>query len=143
MTGPLQWSVIWEKYISGSSYEAEIKAMDEGTKGLQFLRHLMIESGLRDAEQPMPVLNNNSGAIDWTKTWGPSSKKTRDMNIRDFRAAECQQLDEIKYHWVPGKDNPSDLFSKEHKDDGHFRALRDLMTVPLEEVLNIPTAPAA
>ena len=55
MGGPLQWSVIREKRISGSSCEAEIKAMDEGTKGLQFLRHLMIELGLRDAEQPIPL----------------------------------------------------------------------------------------
>ena len=31
MGGPLQWSVIREKRISGSSCEAEIKAMDEGT----------------------------------------------------------------------------------------------------------------
>ena len=143
MGGPLQWSVIREKRISGSSCEAEIKAMDEGTKGLQFLRHLMIELGLRDAEQPIPVLNDNSGAIDWTKTGGPSSKKTRHMNIREFRVAECQQLGEIKCHWIPGKENPSDLFTKEHKDGGHFQALRDLMIVPLEEFLNIPTAPAA
>ena len=135
MGRPLQWSVIREKRISASSCEAEIKAMDEGTKGLQRLRHLMIEMGLRDTEQPIPVLNDNSGAIDWTKTGGQSSKKTRHLNIREFRLAECQQLGEIK--------NPSDLFTKEHKDGGHFQVVQDLMIVPLEEVLNIPTAPAA
>ena len=91
----------------------------------------MIELGLRDAEQPIPVLNDNSGAIDWTKTGDPTSKKTWHMNIQ------------IKCHWVPGKENPSDLFTKEHKDGRHFQSLRDLMIVPLEEVLNIPTAPAA
>jgi len=65
------------------------------------------------------------------------------MNIHEFCVAECQQLGEIKCHWVPGKENPLDLFTKEHKDGGHFQSLHDLMIVPLEEVLNIPTAPTA
>ena len=59
------------------------------------------------------------------------------MNIHEFRVAK------IKCHRVPGKENPSDLFKKEHKDGGLFQALRDLTIVQLEEVLNILTAPAA
>ena len=141
MGGPLQWSVIREKRISGSSCEAEIKAMDEGTKGVQFIRHLMMELGLLDANQAIPILNDNSGAIDWTKTGGPASKKTRHMNIREFRVAESQKLGEVTCYWVPGKENPSDLFTKEHKDIKHYQTLRDLMICPLEDIFTVPVVP--
>ena len=66
--------------------------MDEGTKGVQFIQHLMTELGLVDAEHAITILNDNTGAVNWTKTGGPASKKTRHMNIREFRVAECQQL---------------------------------------------------
>ena len=33
--------------------------MNKGTKGIQFLRNLMKQLGLPDADKPTPILNNN------------------------------------------------------------------------------------
>ena len=139
MGGPIIWGVAREKRISGSSCEAEVKSMDEGVKAIQFLRFLMIELGIMAADHTIPLLNDNAGAIDWTKTGGPTSKKTRHMNIREFRVAECQREGEVKCYWVPGKENPSDLFTKEHRDTTHFKELRDLMIYPIDMAQEIPT----
>ena len=36
-------------------------------------------------------------------------------------------------YWVAGKENPADLFTKEHRDLAQFRMLRDLMVIPRED----------
>ena len=55
----LFWGVTREKRGSQSSCIAEIKSMDKGTKGIQFLRNLMKQLGLPDVNKPTPILNNN------------------------------------------------------------------------------------
>ena len=44
---------------------------------------------------------------------------------------------EINIHWIPGKTNPADIFTKEDKDMGHYEGLRDQMVKPCEAVFNI------
>ena len=51
-------------WISGSSCEAELKSMDKGVKVLQYLRNLMMELDLIQAEHTIALLNDNVGAID-------------------------------------------------------------------------------
>jgi len=46
--------------------------MDEGVKGIQYLRHLMIELELISAEHMIPLMNDNSGAINWAKKGDPT-----------------------------------------------------------------------
>ena len=132
MGGPLTWGVNREKRTSGSSCKAEIKAMDEGTKSIQFLRHLMTQLGLIDTNYPIPVLNDNRGSVDWAKNGGIVTKKLRRANIRETRVAEAHEYGEVEVYWIPGKDNPADLFTKEHKDHNQFNKLRDLMVRPRE-----------
>eukprot|EP00531_Pseudo-nitzschia_arenysensis_P008906 CAMPEP_0116127296 /NCGR_PEP_ID=MMETSP0329-20121206/6769_1 /TAXON_ID=697910 /ORGANISM="Pseudo-nitzschia arenysensis, Strain B593" /LENGTH=2217 /DNA_ID=CAMNT_0003621395 /DNA_START=65 /DNA_END=6718 /DNA_ORIENTATION=- len=134
MGGALLWGVEREKRTSGSSCEAEIKAMDEGTKAIQFMRHLCTQLGLRDATAPVPLLNDNRGSVDWGKNGGVVTKKLRHANIREARVAEAQKYGEIDIYWIPGKDNPADLFTKEHKDLAQFNKLRDMMVRPREWV---------
>ena len=43
---------------------AELKAIDEGIKGIQYLRHLMRQLGLPDIDYPTPILNDNRGSIN-------------------------------------------------------------------------------
>ena len=64
MGGGLLWGVKREKRGSRSSCMAEIKAIDEGIKGIQYLRHLMRQLGLTDVDYPTPLLNDNRGSID-------------------------------------------------------------------------------
>ena len=116
MGGPLSWGVEWEQCISSSSCEAEIKAMDAGTKGIQFLCHLMSQLGLSDCDQSTPLLNDNRGSVDWHNNGGIVSKKLQHTNLAELRTLEAAKFNEISFHWVQGKDNPADLFSKEHRE---------------------------
>jgi hypothetical protein len=130
MGGPISWKVMREKRVSRSSCEAEVKAMDEGTRDTQFIRHLLTELGELDPEKPTPLFNDNKGAIDWSGTGNVTNKRMRHINIREIAVLDAQEAKEVKYFHVPGKVNPSDLFTKEIKDKEHFRQLRSLMVLP-------------
>ena len=134
MGGAILWGVLKEKRASGSSCEAEIKAMDNGVKDVQFMRHLTEQLGLRDSSDPIPVLNDNKGSVDWVNNGGVATKKLRHANIREARVAEAHTFGEVNVYWIPGKDNPADLYTKEHKDLAQFEKLRDLMVRPREWV---------
>ena len=115
-----------EPRISGSSCEAEIKAVDEGTKTTQYVRFLEQELGIGDARIPTPVFNDNKGAVDWSQT-GKVSKKLRHVNIREFRVRQSRKAREIDMGFIPGKQNPSDLLTKEHKSPEDYRSSRDVV----------------
>ena len=56
---------------------------------------------------------------------------------------EFHQSKDVGIEHIPGIINPSDIFTKEIKDNTHFRNLRDSMMVSLQAFLkynhNVPT----
>ena len=56
---------------------------------------------------------------------------------------ECHQSKDVDVEHIPGIINLSDLFTKEMKDNTHFRNIRDSMMVSLQAFLkcnhNVPT----
>jgi len=125
-SGPVLWKCHREKRTSRSSCEAEVKATDECTKSVQMFRHLLSEIGGFDLSKPTPILNDNQGAVDWCKT--TSTKGMRHVNIRENCVREAiHEFHEIQVSHIPGKHNPSDIFTKEHKDVSTFIALRDTL----------------
>ena len=56
---------------------------------------------------------------------------------------ECHQSKDVNVYHIPGIINPRDIFTKEMKDNAHFRNIRDSMMVYLQAFLkyshNIPT----
>ena len=133
MGGPLLWGVQREKRGSRSSCMAEIKSIDEGIKGIQYLRHLMRQLGLPDVDVPTPLLNDNRGSLDWIKSGCKPTKKLRHENLSELGIAEAKQHNEITFAWVQGRTNPSDLFTKEDNDVAHFTSLQDLMVMSRED----------
>ena len=127
--GPIAWGLNREKRISGSSCEAEIKAVDEGTKTTQFVRFLEEELSIGTTSSPTPLFNDNNGAVDWSNT-GKVSKKLRHVNIREFRVRQSRRAKEIEIIFIPGKQNPSDLLTKEHKGSDEFYRVRDVVVNP-------------
>ena len=63
MGGPLYWGVHQEKRGSRNSCMAEIKSINDGTRAIQYLRHLMKQLGLTDVDFPTPLLNDNQGLL--------------------------------------------------------------------------------
>ena len=111
---------------------AELKAVDQGVKGIQYLRHLMKQLGLADTDLPTPILNDNRGSIDWIESGCKPTKKLRHENLAELGIAEAKQHNEVSFHWIPGKTNPADVFTKEDNDVAHYCSLRDLMVTSRE-----------
>ena len=56
---------------------------------------------------------------------------------------ECHQSKDVDVYYILGIINPNNIFTKEMKDNTHFRNLRDSMMVSLQAFLkysyNVPT----
>ena len=52
------------------------------------------------------------------------------INIREMCVRAAREQGDIAISHIPGILNPADLMTKEHRDAGHFTALRDLILVP-------------
>lgn len=102
MGSPLYWGVTREKWGSQSSYIAEIKPMNKGTKGIQFLRNLMKQLGLPDADKPTPILNNNWDSPDWIELGCRPTNKLRHENLLELGIVKVWLYDELSFHWIPG-----------------------------------------
>ena len=129
--GPLWWKVEREERCSRSSCEAEIKSVDMACKEGQHITYLMHELGLSDTMEAIPLYNDNKGAVDWSQT-GAITKRLRHLNMREIAVRDSIAAGEVSVHHIPGKTNPADLLTKEHRDDHHFQLLRDLIvpTIP-------------
>jgi hypothetical protein len=84
---------------------------------------------LPEGEQVIPVWNDNRGCVDWTK--GVSvSKKLRHINMRKLSVRLYQRLGYVSVQHIEGKQNIADIFTKEIKDDAHFRKMAFTLTTP-------------
>ena len=108
--GPLIWKSQKEKHNSRSSCEAEVKATDECTRSVQWLRNILSDLNLRPPT-PTPIYNDNQAAVLWSKT--SSTKGMRHYNIRENAIREAiHEFKEITVLHIGGKVNPSDLLTK-------------------------------
>lgn len=130
MGGPLIWGCVREpSKASRSSCEAEIGAMDEGCKSTQQIRNIMGDLNLPESHLPIPLYNDNNGAVEWSE--GVSiSKKMRHLNIRECAVRGAQRAGEIIVKMIPGHSNIADLFTKEFKSDSVFKNLVDFILSP-------------
>ena len=88
------------------------------------IRNHAFDIGLEDSLIATPVFNDNRSCCDWSKT--TTTKGLTYHNLRENFIRECQQLDKsILVQHIPGKDNCSDIFTKELRNASHFRTLRD------------------
>lgn len=141
MGDPLDWTAIQERRMSHSSCEAEIKAMDEGCKTLEFLQHIFCELGIPDSECPVPLLcNDNEGGVCWSLSEA-ITKKLRHLNIREVAIRDAVCKGDVILGHIPGALNFADTFAKETKDDEHFLDLRGASMSPrvlAETALSFP-----
>jgi hypothetical protein len=126
--GPVAWKGVRQEKTSQSSCEAEIRATNEGCKLTIALRNLaqdFASAGIRlsDIEESTLVYNDNMSCVHWAHKL--TMKNIRHMELKDNLVREWVQDKVLKVLHVAGKDNPSDIFTKEMKDGVHFRRLRD------------------
>jgi hypothetical protein len=125
--GPIAWKSIRQNQTSRSSCEAEITAMDACVVELLAVRHLARDLHLSDADDRTTIFNDNKSAVDWSSAL--TNKGTKHLNLHETAIRENVQNKTVKILHIPGKINASDLFTKELKDDAHFRRCRDTFMV--------------
>ena len=133
--GPLDWMSKRQSFTARSSCHAEIGAIDECTKTLIYLRHLLEDLNLLSTftNGPIPIHNDNQSAVQWS--YHMTQKATRYIQIRDNAVREEVQSGFIKPVHIPGKQNLADLFTKELKDVSAFEMIRDILVVSEAEAL--------
>ena len=62
------WKSQKELRNSHSSCESEIKATDECTKNMWYIRNILEDLSLLDINTPTTIYNDNRGAVDWANT---------------------------------------------------------------------------
>ena len=69
----------------------EIKSIDDGIQGIQYLQHLMRQLGLPDIEFYTPLVNDNQGSIDWIESGCKPTKKLRHENLSELGIKEARE----------------------------------------------------
>ena len=128
--GPIAWKAVRQDCCSQSTCEAEVRAIDEATKEILYLRYRCDDMHLPDSSIPTPLYNDNRGAVDWSKN--TTSKGMRHINSRQCAVRDSVREKEITVYHISGVVNPSDIFTKEMRDSKHFCELRDSFMMSAE-----------
>ena len=119
-----------QKDTAQSSCQAEVHAINETTKLLMSLK-LLFRDIHHPIQQPIPILNDNTGAVQWSK--GTTTKKMNRVDLRENFVRENVISNNIQVSHIPGKNNISDILTKEFKDTSHFLAAHDSVLMNLSD----------
>eukprot|EP00956_Cyclotella_meneghiniana_P031541 scaffold83108_cov73-Cyclotella_meneghiniana.AAC.5 len=125
--GPITWKAIRQEKTANSSCVAEINATHECVNDLLSVKHRAMDLGFPDAFERITVYNDNKSACDWAAS--VTLKGTKHINLHENCVREEHQNGTVKVTHIPGVINAADLFTKELKDDAHFRRCRDTFMV--------------
>eukprot|EP00956_Cyclotella_meneghiniana_P035945 scaffold119809_cov102-Cyclotella_meneghiniana.AAC.2 len=127
--GPITWKAIRQEKTANSSCVAEINATHECVNDLLSVKHraMAMDLGFPDAFERITVYNDNKSACDWAAS--VTLKGTKHINLHKNCVREEHQNGTVKVTHIPGVINAADLFTKELKDDAHFRRCRDTFMV--------------
>ena len=136
--GTLDWYSGRQTITAPSTTEAEIYATDECTKKLLHVNLILEDLHRQEILPPKTKLHNdNSAGVTWSKN--TTTKGLRYMTIRENAVRESVKNDFIDVVHIAGRVNPSDMFTKEHKDVQHFCNLRDsVLTLLPPEITTFP-----
>jgi hypothetical protein len=119
------WSSKCQTFTVQSSAEAEIYATDECAKNLLHLINIINDLSLTSdlISGPIPIWNDNNACVCWSKN--TTTKGLRHVQIREnaIREGVFAGIFDVKH--ISGKDNPSNIFTKEDKDIEHFVNVRN------------------
>ena len=125
--GPVAWRSIRQARTALSSCEAEIFATNECVKETIAIKLLAEDLQMPDGSECVQVYNDNDACVSWSHS--VTNKGTKHMNLRENSVREAHLFKEVNVRHIPGVINPSDIYTKEIKDDAHFRRLRDCQMV--------------
>ena len=139
--GPLAWKCLRQDQTAQSLAEAKIIATNECIKELLSIKNRAEDLAIADATDHTTVYNNNKACIDWSSAL--TSKGIKHLNLHENKVRKAQASEQVLVAHIPGKLNSSYLLTKELKDAGLYRQLRDIIMVSnaffLRHHHNMPT----
>ena len=133
---PLAWGCIRQNDTAQSSCQAEVHAINETTKLLLSLKLLFRDINL-PIRHPITIHNDNTGAVQWSK--GTTTKKMKWVDLRENLIQENVITNNIQVTHKPGKNNVSDILTKEFKDTLHYLSARDSVLMNVSDFLKPET----
>ena len=122
--GPLILKCIRQLCTARSSCEANILATNKCAKDTLAIFRRAHDIEFEDTTPETPMLNNNQGCVDWSKS--TTTKFTKCISLHSNAVQESvQQFHKFIVAHINRKINPSKIFAKELKNASYFRALRD------------------
>ena len=116
-------------------------ATNECATELQPLKHRANDIGIPEAYSRTKIYNDNKAAVQWENS--VTSKGIKHLNLRENMVWKCHQSKDVDVNHIPGIINQSNIFTKEMKDNTHFRNIIDSIMVSLQAFLkyshNVPT----
>ena len=122
-SGPISWKSILQNKTALISCEAEIVATNKCTTELQSIKHRPHDIGIPEVYSCTIIYNDNKAAVKWVAS--VTSKVIKHLNLEENIVREWHQSKDVDVEHIPGIINPSNIFTKEMKDNTHLRNLRD------------------
>jgi hypothetical protein len=126
--GPITWKGERQELTALSSCDAEIRVTNMGFRLTVNTRNMIshlssIGYPIKDTDAPTPLFNNNEACIQWCHNM--TSKGNRHIELKENSVREWVEDGTLTVTHVPGKYNPSDIFTKEMHDGANFWRLCD------------------
>ena len=108
---PIQWKSKLQKLTAQSTHEAELYALHQSNNLALEFRNLTRELGLSES-QSTPIYVDNQAVSFTANNSEQITQRNRHLATRYFKVCDHVASGEVGVVWLPGTDNPSDLFTK-------------------------------
>ena len=126
-------SVSWvskaQKTIALSSTEAEYMALSDCARQAIWIQSLLAEIGFNI--KTMPICGDNQGSV-FMGSNPITERRSKHIDIKYHHIRELIEDKKITLHFVPGNDNPADLFTK-NLPEISFRKYRDMLGLVIKD----------
>ena len=116
--GIFSWVSRTQKTIALSSTEAEYMALSDCSRQVVWIKQLLQEIGINLG--PIPICGDNQGSIFMANN-PITEKRSKHIDIRYHYIREVVAEKKVELFFIPGDDNPADLFTK---NLGHVKFLK-------------------
>ena len=107
---PVTWKYVRHPRTSLISCKDKVRATNECTKLIQYLRHVLLDLYHIDLSIPTKCYNNNHDCMECSESL--TTKGMKHTSLCYNHTIECVHLKEIEILPIAGKLNISDIFTK-------------------------------
>jgi hypothetical protein len=123
------WQSRLQKTVALSSTEAEYMALSDTCRQISWIQSLFGELGFTLTR--IPICGDNQGSI-FIGSNPVQERRTKHIDIRYHYIRECIEGDKVTVVFIPGSDNPADMFTK-NLAAIKFTKFRDSLGIKFEE----------